>query len=375
MSFRKPECLKNGIFAKSTLKPISSVFNYDKEKQKIKMLSSVGEWISVSGLRRTGKTTLVRSTVTSMKKNTVLYVDMWGTEEKHEFNIFLERLRIEVKRLAEKNKLNKILSMLEGISFIGIKVDLRLKGEFILIDALESLSKKSSVTLIIDEAQIALGSEKVAEFLASIHDRFAPNFSTIMVGSVVSMRKIINSKNVMPLYGRMSDEIVLHPLSNEKARLFLVKGFEECGVAVDDTVIDVGVNAFGGFAGWLNWYGRRIVLEKLSKGDINPYRIVEIVEKEAQEQIYDEIARLLSDRKNIRLYLKIIKETAVEGFIGISDLAKVIKKDPSTVIFYLKHLISVGIVKKENQYYSIADPMIRRLAKHKDFEKEVKIRL
>ena len=76
MSFRKIGCLKNGIFAKSTLKPMTSVFNYEAEKQKIKMLSSAGEWITVSGLRRTGKTTLVRSTASSMDKYTVLYVDM-----------------------------------------------------------------------------------------------------------------------------------------------------------------------------------------------------------------------------------------------------------------------------------------------------------
>ena len=282
---------------------------------------------------------------------------------------------MEVKRLAEKNKLKRILSMIEGFSFIGIKVDLRLKGEFVLLNALERLSKKTHIILIIDEAQIALGSEKVAEFLASIHYRFAPSFSTIMVGSVVSMKKTISSRKVMPLYGRMSDEIVLRPFDNEKAKMFLVKGFKECKVSVNDVIIDVGISTFGGFAGWLNWYGRRIVLEELSKKEINPYKIVKTVEKEAQEQIYDEIARLLSDRKNIRIYLRIIKETATEGFIGVSDLARATKKDPSTVMFYLKHLISVGIMKKEKQYYLITDPMIKRLAKHKDFEKEVKTRI
>ena len=135
------------------------------------------------------------------------------------------------------------------------------------------------------------------------------------------------------------------------------------------------MNIFGGFAGWLNWYGRRVVLELLSGKEIRPYNIIEIVEKEAQDQIYDEIARLLQNRKNIRTYLKIIKKTAIDEFVGISDLASFVKKDPSTVVFYLNHLLDMGLIKKEERYYTISDPMIKRLAKKPEFEKEVKIRI
>ena len=367
-------CLKEGIFAKSTLKPINSVFNYEGEKNKIKLLVSVGDWATVSGLRRTGKTTLVRSTISAMKNTNVLYVDMWGTEERHEFDIFLERLRIEVKKLATRSKLKSVVEKIESISFIGIKIDLRIKGEFMLIDLLERLTKKTKLVLILDEAQSALNSRKVTEFLASLHDRLAPNFSVVMVGSVISMKKIISSKKAMPLYGRISDEIVLQPLSPEKAKKFLVEGFAECNVSVDDLIVDAGVNAFGGFAGWLNWYGRRVVLEVLSHREIDPYRVIKLVEKEAREQIYDEIARILLNRKNFRVYLKIIRETALMDFVTLSDLARATKKNASTIAFYIKHLKDMGILKKEKNYYMISDPMIRRLAKEPDFEKEIKIR-
>jgi len=375
MSSKRMKCLQDGIFAKSTLKPIESVYNYNNEKEKIKLLISAGEWLTVSGLRRTGKTTLVRSTVSAMKETNTLYVDMWGVEEKREFDIFLERLRLEIKKIADRNRLKSILAKIESISFVGIKVDLRIKGEFTLIETLEKLSDKSKLVLILDEAQVALSSKKVTEFLASLHDRLAPNFSVIMVGSVVSMKNIISSKKVMPLYGRIGDEIVLEPLTPEKARNFLISGFEECGVSINEEIINAGVNIFGGFAGWLNWYGRRVVLELLSGKEIRPYNIIEIVEKEAQDQIYDEIARLLQNRKNIRTYLKIIKKTAIDEFVGISDLASFVKKDPSTVVFYLNHLLDMGLIKKEERYYTISDPMIKRLAKKPEFEKEVKIRI
>ncbi|MEQ9714331.1 MAG: ATP-binding protein [Candidatus Asgardarchaeum sp.] len=370
------DCLKDGIFSKSTLKPLRSVFNYDQEKKKIQLLVSAGEWFTVSGLRRTGKTTLARSTVATINDIQTIYVDMWGAEEHREIDIFLERLRLGIKQLAVASKIKSILRKVEGITFLGIvKVELKLKGELTITEALESLAKKKKVVLIIDEAQIALRSRRVAEFLASLHDKLSPNLSVIMAGSLISMKKIISTNKAMPLYGRIGDELILNPLNVDSAREFLLKGFEECNISVTDDIIDIGVSVFGGFAGWLNWYGRRVVLELLQNRKIIPFKIVELVESEARGQIYDEIARTLRDRKNIRLYLKILNRIANSEFITVSEAAKLINRDESTAVFYLSQLSEIGLIKKEERYYTIADPMIKRIARNPDFEKEVKIRI
>ena len=369
------DCLEEGFFSKSTLKPLKYVYNYETEKKLIKSMMETGEWFSLCGLRRTGKTTLVRSIANSLRNVAVLYVDMWGAEQNLEYEFFFERLKEELERELKRSKLDKILGSIKKVSFFGVSLEFRIKSEVSIYGAIEELSNKKKIILIIDEAQKILRAQRVIEALASLHDRLGTKLSVAFTGSVISIRKNLSGEVRKPLYGRIADEITLSPWDQEKAKDFLLKGFSQCGVKVKDEIIDIGLKIAGGFVGWLALYGRVVVRELRTIGDVRIMKIANKIEEEASEQIYDEIARFLQGRKNINGYISIIKRVAEDGFITVSEVAKLLKKDPSTAVFYINELLYNGILKKVKDYYVLADPLVEKVARKPEFGREVKTRI
>ena len=369
-------CLENGIFARATLKPLDSVFNFDREKRYITTLVKHGEWFTVSGLRRTGKTTLVRSVVNTLDVYAI-YINLWRrTAERITLSLLLEELTRKVKQIAESGKLKDILKYINKISFVGVTVELKTRSQLALVDAIRKLLEKKRVVIIIDEAEELISDSSAFKFLAALHDEFAPSLSVVLLGSVVSIKRMLSSSESSPLYGRIGEEIILRPFSEADSRMLLRAGFEQCNVQVDENIIIEGALRLGGFAGWLTSFGRTVVVNMEGRGlveDIN--HILNILEEDAARIIYDEIARILYGKKMIRAYLKILKFAAENGYMTVSDVARLIDRKPNTAINYLSQLIENGVITKEERYYKIADPLVRRVALRINFEKEVKQRL
>jgi len=178
-----------------------------------------------------------------------------------------------------------------------------------------------------------------------------------------------------PLYGRVEEEIILLPFGEGLARGYLTAGFNECGVDVPSTLIEEATLRLGGFPGWLAMFGRITTRRIIQGKSITIEDIIGELEHRASQIIYGEIARLLRGKKNVNYYLKIIKECADEGEVTVSRVSKIIRKAPSTAVFYLNTLVENGVLMKKDDYYVIPDPMIRRVARRPGFEREVKIRL
>ena len=370
------KCLEEGIFARTTLKPLNSVFNLDKEKRYIKVLVENGEWFTVSGLRRTGKTTLVRSVISAMDVYSI-YINLWGrTSERITLDIILEEITKMIKELAEKGRLKEILKYIDKVSFIGVTIQLKTKNQSALIETIKRLTKKKRVVIIIDEAEEMISDAKVFKFLAALHDELAPSLSVVLLGSVVSMKKMLSSSVSSPLYGRIGNEIILKPFDEANSRELLRAGFEQCNFQVDEELITEGALRLGGFAGWLTSFGRTVVIEHQKGADIKNIRdILETLENDAAKMIYEEIARILYGKKMLRGYIKIIKAAAENGYITVSEGAKIIERKPNTTLNYLRALVNNGILIKEKDFYKIADPLVRRVALKPNFESEVKLRL
>lgn len=168
---------------------------------------------------------------------------------------------------------------------------------------------------------------------------------------------------------------MLKPFDEIASRNLLKAGFEECNVPFDDEIIEEASLRLGGFAGWLTHFGRISVLKYLTGEKILFDNVLKQLEKEAILTIYSEIARALTERKRVTSYLRVLKYAAEMGEITVSTASKLLNKAPSTAITYLKHLVNRGLLKKENEIYKIADPIIRRAILRSEFEKEVKIRI
>jgi len=77
-----------------------------------------------------------------------------------------------------------------------------------------------------------------------------------------------------PLYGRYFHEVTLARFTREQSRDFLIKGFEQVGLAPPEELIEDAVEKLDGIVGWLVLFGRRA----LEKGPSS-----EVVEEVGQE--------------------------------------------------------------------------------------------
>ena len=369
------KCLENGIFAKTTVKPLSSVFDLSDEKKVVSMLVNAGEWFTVSGLRRTGKTTLVRSVANSL--NVIpIYVNLWDIPvENVSLDSCFELIANSVRKVAENRSLRKVLKMVEKISFFGVSIDVKVKSQMSLTDAFRELCSKGKVVLIIDEVQELLRYSSAFKYLAALHDELAPSLSVVFLGSIASLKNVLERPESAPLYGRLSEEIVLKPFDETTSRRLLKAGFEECNVPFDDEIIEEASLRLGGFAGWLTHFGRICVLQHLRGEEVEFEKVLKHLEKEVIFTIYGEIARALTERRKITSYLRVLRFAAEMGEVSVSAASKLLGKAPSTAITYLKHLVNRGLLKKDGEVYRIADPMIRRAVLRSEFEKEVKVRI
>jgi len=368
-------CLLEGIFAAKTVKRRESVYDRDDEWKNLELFVKTRAWCTVCGLRRTGKTTLVRSVASSIKGNLVIYINAWEFPSTESFDFFLERLKEELEEILILSKLKRILSSIKRISVLGVSLELKEKAKIKLVSALKHLTARQPLVLIIDEAQVVLRHETAQKFLTALYDTLMPNFICILMGSVVSLKNALSTNEYRPLYGRIEEEIVLHPFDERLAKGYLIAGFNECNIEVPEEFIDEAVMRLGGFPGWLAMLGRITTRRMMMNKSINLGEIMKEIESDASQIIYGEIARLLRGRKNVNQYLRIIRECAEEGEITVSRASRIIRRSPSTTVFYLNTLVENGVLAKRDDYYIIPDPMIRRVARRPEFEREVKVRL
>lgn len=367
------KCISRGLFSRDTIKPLEKIYNYEKEKKKIKNLIRFGRTFAVSGLRRVGKTTIIRSISKFIDDHITLYINMRGIKQGFEYDYFFESLKNEMLKELRFRRIYRPLEHLKNVTFIFASPDIKLRYEFALLKALEELTELNKVILIIDDAHKLLKISKVIEFLIMLYDEMSSSISIILITSLMSIKEVDNkSHNYTNL---LDDEIILKPWDKRTSESFLKKGFEECWATVNYEDIDAGVDFARGIVGWLCWYGRLAVVRYIMEKKVNPPMIIKKIVEETRTQIFDEIADFLRERRNVDEYLKLIIETAKGEAMTVSDASKIIDKDPSTAFFYLSELVRNGIMLKRDGYYTIADPVVERVAVMQEFIREVKLRI
>ena len=380
------KCLTEGFFSLSTVKKLERIYDREKEKRRISLDIKTGCLVFVSGLRRVGKTTLVRSISNSMKDRITIYINFWD-----------ETLKTidELKNTIAKKFIMKLESSKSVLSKIGAKISeaeiligpLKFKFDKRRIEdpmlILESIfDKGAELVIIMDEIQESeMDKNKLAKFISALKDRFSPKLSIFVMGSVSSVRDFIESSKGKriedeTIYGRIDDELIIEPFDEITAERFLIAGFNECGVEISDDDIRYAVSMLGGFPGWLvklgHYYVRMISLGR----KISIKEAVSKVEIEARAQIFREIARAIEGKRNPRTYLRVLKFIANVGSSGPSRLSRELSLGTKqNALKYLKWLTKIGLLKHIDDEYIIPDPVIRRLALMSSFEREVLKRL
>ena len=370
-------CLEVGLFSRATLKPLDKVFDFDDEKRVILEYIRGGEWFTVSGIRRVGKTTLVRSVVNHLGFRSI-YINLWEIDEDRPFSDFVLRFSRELLSLKDSSWRRRLRSI-EEISVLGFRVRIRREEvEFYLDELIGDILSRDRLVVILDEVY-TLGGElrTLARLLAVLHDKYAPKLTVILLGSIASIRDLFETKTeeTEPLYGRITREFVLRPLALHQAKRFLRAGFEECGVDVDDEIIDMAVDELGTITGWLVEFGREYVLEARALSKVDPINIIRRVQRRSRQIVYGEIARALRGKRRPDIYLRILKLIANNPNITLAELSEALNRKKPTILQYTNYLAFRNIIKAEEGHYNIADPLYRRAILHRNFEVEVKKRL
>ena len=372
---KKIPCLEDGIFALKTLKKIENIYDRDLEKKWLETMFASMAWFSVCGLRRTGKTTLVRSIADALERFSVIYLNAWELPEESVFESFLERLRDEVISHLEMQKLKSLARRIRRLSFLGVSVEIRDKSQLKLVGALKELIKTKPLIIIIDEAPYLLETKKAQKFFAALHDVYVPKLLIVFTGSIITLKHIYEKNETRPLYGRIEEEITLEPFDEYNSRRYLETGFKQCGIEPPQELIEAAILRLGGFPGWLTLLGRIATRQKLVLGKINTQETIKELEERASKVVIGEIAKFLRLKRNFKIYIKILKKISIEAESTLTEISRAISRDPSTTTFYLDQLALHGIVKKTGKTYQIPDPILRKTIQKPNFEKEVKIRL
>ncbi len=333
-------------------------FNFEQEYKELKeAIYGPHRIIVIKGLRRTGKTSLMRVVYNEIK-GPKIFID---TREIPEItakcvNLFMREIFLDYVK--KEKILEAIFSYIKSIE-LGLKVTLRKERPILsklLIEINEELERKGKkLTIFIDEAQVLkrVGFDRL---LAFIYDRLK-NFKVILAGSEIGLLdELIGIESGAPLYGRAKKIIEIKRLERDKSVQFLKLGFSQVKKRVSEEEINEVVDKLDGIIGWLTAYG----FYSLEKGH------EEALKKtltEGSKIIADEIEKFLSNRKIARKrYLSILSLLSIKPLTWTEiERGLTVRGDKvpeSRLSQLLESLQDYGFVEKANGHYKLSDPLI-----------------
>ncbi|MDW8003404.1 MAG: ATP-binding protein [Thermofilaceae archaeon] len=344
----------------------SDLFNYEEELSRLIKLFD-DPLVVVSGLRRTGKTSLVLTALNESGKP-YLYVDLReGFSSYRQLYTLLAKSVSELAHRASKRRgilenLMRLLSRIRGVSIYGLEISISwsrrekpLLSE--LFGVLDEIGGKAGerVVVVFDEFQHSRGSIGWVLHNAIAHSYdFDKNLAFVLTGSEMGVLYGILRNPENPLYGRAYGEVRTRKLTREESIVFLEKGFNEAQVRVEREELERVVEELDGIIGWLAYYG---YLRLKSAGNLE--NIVEEAVALAKSELESFLSTRVSGR--YRLILKLLAEGVREWRALKRHLEKAEGREVSDRALYevLQQLKSHSIIDEEN---SFTDPVVKKAA-------------
>lgn len=285
--------------------------------------------IAVYGLRRTGKTSLIRVVLHSLGKKHV-WIDSRDISSRDDF---YKTLSDEIDRLV-RLKIEKLT-----VKGIGLSLNVMRKG-------LRYLNKHKFV-LVIDEAQL-LKRLHLDNAVAFLYDNY-PDIKIIISGSESGMLKNFLGKNnaKAPLYGRAVFELQTGRLNKEGSFSFLKEGARQAKIDFSDEEIMTAITALDGIIGWLTKYGW-YRLKHSPKESMR--RTIEEGSMLAREEFL-KFASRAEER-----YHRIMK--AIQGGASWDDVKRQVSISDKQLSAMLSKLRDSGFIEKGEGMYTITDPLL-----------------
>jgi len=346
---------------------------YDREeelKSLYELIKSCKPLILVLGLRRTGKTSLVKVALNEVNIPYIL-VDCRVFEERIAITSrdFIRAFERSLNYLTKKrNKIMNYLRIIKGVSITGLRVEFRWNSRerVSLVEVLEALNQYGEdedrcVVVALDEAQelSKLRGINVLSILGYAYDNLK-RISFILTGSKIGLlyRFMRVDDPTSPIYGRVRYEVFLKNFSKEKSLDFLKRGFEQAGMKVESRILEEAVDKLDGVVGWLTYFGTLSLRYGASSKTIK--RTLE----EGSKLALQELKNFLKLRPIAEARYKLILKRIAQEECSWRDIKSYIEMklgmiSDSNLALLLKQLLDVGFIEKRGRTYAIADPILR----------------
>jgi len=352
---------------------------YDTEEE-LKSLTSALEMgaplVTIIGLRRAGKTSLLLTALNSVAQPSLI-LDMRTLAGKpyiSKRDLFQEIERaingFYKKHLGKGRRLLRWLARVKGVEISKTGITLSWGGKqpldvSALFEELNSWAGNEKTTLVIafDEAQELkkVAGVNMEKIIAHIYD-YNRNLSVVLTGSAVGLLyDFIGCQDPKaPLYGRVITEIRLQRLSAEKSRDFLLCGFKQAKVDIDEQIIKAALEKLDGVIGWLNLFGETSV----ANGSMSNKMINQAIEQ-GKLLARQEFENFLKGREVAQQrYMAITRHLASVSTSSWSVIKRAVEAtegktvDDRNITDLIQNLVKAGFVEKENEAYRLTDQML-----------------
>jgi AAA+ ATPase superfamily predicted ATPase len=352
----------------------SDLFGRERELGELQKLVDRVPLILVLGLRRTGKTSLVRTFLTESDRPYLLLDlrELEGTKGlgKKELTEFFARGLNEFLRENEKwkNLLSRFFGRVRGIRIGPVGFEIEPGSSLSLpevLDAFDGFCSERGVRgiFVFDEAQ-ELSKLKFIDFRGLLsHAYDYHNHTTfILTGSKIGLlyRFLMLEDPESPLYGRHVERIELGRLSEEEAFRFMEEGFKQARIVPPAGLIERAVAELDGIIGWLTNVGAKCLRK------CGPEAVDEVV-REGMELVLSEFGHFLLTRPQaVKVYVSILRLAASEGGARWSMVREQLERTLGKKIYsknltqMLQALCDAGFLLKSEGRYSVTDPVLKR---------------
>lgn len=341
-----------GYFDPEPKKRIEDFFDMEEEMGELRRGLEASKLVVVSGLRRYGKTSLILTTLNYIGASYV-FLDCRllpsGMISASDVLYILEG------ELSSKPWFRELAGAVEEVQVGGFGIRFRRRDYRTLVRVLESLEGR---VLVFDEAQELRRSRYRFDYLlAYLYDHV--DVKVILSGSQVGLmhRFLRVDDPSAPLYGRPFYNVRLKPLSPDKAREFLLRGFEQEGIEPPSSAVEEALELFDGVIGWLAYFGYSYA----RLGIRDPRAVLEAAARLAHEELEHALQVFAAARPRYAAVLKVVAE---RGEARWSEILRFIEAElgripRNTLSNILRNLSDMGLLSKTEEGYRIPDPVLR----------------
>jgi AAA+ ATPase superfamily predicted ATPase len=354
----------------------SDLYDFEKELEELKKGLEKTPITLLTGVRRTGKTSLLKVALNESGYPYV-YLDT-RLSLNPTYRDFINIVKASLEDFITRNitlrrkiveKIRRISSVSISLSPLSVDISWRGDKKFELAEVFIALNKIGSdfgkpIIIAFDEAQ-ELRKITWINFLrifAYIYDNLE-YVRLVLTGSEGGFLFKFIGVDVAesPLYGRYMHMVSTRRLSFEESVDFLEKGFREVGISIPRQIIENAARAFGGIIGWLTLFGYNCYMNTNTCSE-NIDKIIKIAVDVAKQEIENFLKSRRSERYRILLKLLTSERSWSEIKDRLEDIESRTMND-KTLSELLTTLLDLSIIEKTNNRYIIADPIIRNAVK------------